>query len=855
MTTVGTKAPSPILKRVSYFVRFLLLGAMLSAAARAQSDYATPYYFSTFAGVNSIGDADGSGADARFFHPAGGAVDSSGNIYVSDFSNHTVRKISPSGAVTTLAGLAGFQGNTDGTGSAARFRSPCGLAVDASGNVFVADSGNSTIRKITPAGVVTTFAGLAGEKGTTDGTGGSARFQNPLGLTMTIDGNLYVADDSGDLFVAYFKREARESLIRKITPAGVVTTFAAGLNKNTYNSSGTSTIRPFQAITSDANGNVLVASTTNITQNESNLITVDQNIIKYAPDGSSTTLIAIAAHNSRVPPGVYPFPAGESGFITDLSIDQSGRLLVAEYYQISRFDLTGASNPVETVLISGNANVPGLTGNPPYLGYDIHLAADHSNNILIIDTDENVVRRMSPNLAIATVAGLSFSEAARSLDGTGSAARFHYPYGLCTDVAGNLYAADPEDNVIRKISQDGTVTTLAGLAGTSGNSNGTGSVAHFLRPCGIATDRLGQIYVADTQNKMIRKISPSGEVSNFAGSGDFGFQDGPASAATFYAPTDLTIDSSGNLYVIDSDCIRKISPSGDVSTLAGAQTQYGATDGAGSEARFNNPRGLAADALGNIYVADSGNAAIRKISSLGNVTTLTGGAMMAGSADGKLADAGFYYPTDLAFDTKGDLFVVDSSNHTLRKITPDGDVSTVAGLAGVDTNADGLGDKALFNSPYQLTIDPQGNLFVGNSQAILKGQLAGPPVITTQPASQTVTTGNSVQFSVTAGGVPAPTYQWYFNGGAFSGATDSTLSFPNARSTDAGDYTVVITNDLGSVTSAKATLTISDGSMTGSSSPSTGGSGGGGAFEAWFALMLLALGAACGLAGRGFSRR
>ena len=149
----------------------------------------------TLAGLaGSSGSANGTGSAARFYYPFGVAVDSAGNVYVADTGNNTIRKVTPAGVVTTLAGLAGSSGSADGTGSAARFNYPSGVAVDSAGNVYVADTGNNTIRKVTPAGVVTTLAGLAGSPGSADGTGSAARFYYPHGVAVDSAGNVYVAD-------------------------------------------------------------------------------------------------------------------------------------------------------------------------------------------------------------------------------------------------------------------------------------------------------------------------------------------------------------------------------------------------------------------------------------------------------------------------------------------------------------------------------------------------------------------------------------------------------------------------------------------------------------------------------------
>ena len=188
---------------------FLLISVMFCELGAAASDYT----FTTFAGAASSGHADGAASAARFSNPRGVALDNSGNAYVVDTDNHTIRKITPSGTVTTLAGLAGSRGSTNGFGSAARFDTPQGIAVDTAGHIYVADAGNQTVRKITPAGLVTTLAGAPGLRGSADGTANSARFSSPTGVAVDAAGNVFVAD-------------TLNLTIRKITPAGVVTTLA-----------------------------------------------------------------------------------------------------------------------------------------------------------------------------------------------------------------------------------------------------------------------------------------------------------------------------------------------------------------------------------------------------------------------------------------------------------------------------------------------------------------------------------------------------------------------------------------------------------------------------------------------------
>jgi hypothetical protein len=246
------------------------------------------------------------------------------------------------------------------------------------------------------------------------------------------------------------------------------------------------------------------------------------------------------------------------------------------------------------------------------------------------------------------------------------------------------------------------------------------------------------------------------------------------------------------------------------------------------------------DSAGNVYVADTFNHTIRKITPGRVVTTLAGTAGVWGSADGIGTEAQFDQPSGVAVDSAGNVYVADSFNDTIRKITPSGLVTTLANTAGVEGSVDGIGTAAQFHYPQGLAVDSTGNLYVADrfNHAIRKGQPAGPPVITIQPQGQTVTPGSNVHLSVTVSTVLASTYQWYFNGRALGGATDSVLSVDSVVAVNAGAYTVAVTNALGSVTSNQATLTVSTTTPT----PAAEGSGGG-AIEGWFALVILAAGA------------
>jgi sugar lactone lactonase YvrE len=312
---------------------------------------------------------------------------------------------------------------------------------------------------------------------------------------------------------------------------------------------------------------------------------------------------------------------------------------------------------------------------------------------------------------ITTFAG--FPGAPGSADGTGGAARFNGDGGLRLDAAGNIYVSDSSNDTIRKITPAGVVTTLAGSAVVPGGTDGPVSVARFKTPGGVAVDSTGNIYVADSGNYTIRKITPAGIVSTLAGTaGTRGSADGLASAARFEDPENLAVDSSGNIWVADGvgNTVRMVTPAGQVTTIAGKANSTGSTDGSltgtVSSARFNDVLGVALDASGNVWISDSGNNTIRRMTQSGVVTTIAGSPGRTGSADGTGTGARFYGPGGLAVNPVGNVIVADSLNDTIREVTPAGVVTTIAGGTGLSENIDAnIGTNARFDTPADIAID------------------------------------------------------------------------------------------------------------------------------------------------------
>lgn len=421
------------------------------------------------------------------------------------------------------------------------------------------------------------------------------------------------------------------------------------------------------------------------------------------------------------------------------------------------------------------------------------------------------------------------------VDGTGSAAQLQSPVGVALDGSGNLFVTD--FSAVRKVTQSGVATTIAS------SYTSTGFPPPLNAPAGVAVDAAGNVYFTNPIQGTISIIRPGGLATVYAGTGAFLNEgdhvvDGPAALASFAQPQSVAVDSSGRIYVADgySNSIRVITPgaSPTVSTLAGSGIAgyqgAGSTDGPIASARFFSPAGVAVDGAGNIYVADSGNNTVRKISG-GFVTTLAGLAGSSGWVDGNGLAARFHtgnFPVNIqsggfvgnfvgiAVDQEGsNVYLADLGNQAVRKISSGGTVTTIAASGNspnfMGTTATGFSDV----TPQGLAVDGSGNLYVVNASAngsqngtVLVGSQPAAPTITTQPLSQTAKAGSSVTLTVVASG-SGLTYQWNFNGLPISGATSASFTIASATVANAGSYTVSVSNGSGgSVASTGAVLAV-----------------------------------------------
>ena len=395
--------------------------------------------------------------------------------------------------------------------------------------------------------------------------------------------------------------------------------------------------------------------------------------------------VSILASATGTPAPTYQWQVSTDGGNTWTNLTNGGSYSGAT---TSTLTISGTSNLTGNEYRYVATNSAGSTASNAFtltvatalLPFPVCVAIDAASNLYVGDTSTSTISKITPAGQVSVLAGSSGNTG--TSDGAGSSARFNQPGGVFSMSAGILFVSDTANATIRSIATDGTVSTFAGTAGNSGSTDGTGAAARFNHPVGIAQDASGNLYVADANNHIIRKITSTGVVTTLAGhAGVSGSADGTGTAAFFNFPTGSAFDLKNNLvYIADTtnNTIRKITSAGAVTTLAGLAGTAGSSDGTGSGALFSQPCGLAVDSSGNIYVADKANSTIRKITPAGAVSTFAGLAGIAGLKDGTGSDAWFNQPEDVTVDAVGNVYVADTGNAAIRKITPSGAVTTLS---------------------------------------------------------------------------------------------------------------------------------------------------------------------------------
>ena len=600
---------------------------------------------------------NGSGGDgalaigAAIEDPRGIAVDLSGNIYVSDALSHVVRKISTAGIITTVAGngARGFSGDGQ-PGASARLNEPAGLATDSNGNLYIADSGNHRVRRLSTAGTITTVAG-DGNARFSDGAGAplGASLNNPQGVAVDAANNLYIADTGNNR-------------IRRVSAAGTTITTVAGNGQASFSGDGQATLVALNGPTGvavDSANNLYIADADN------------DRVRKVTPGGVMTTIAGRADRGFEGDNG--PAGGGLLNHPLAVAVDASLNVYIADADN-SRVRRVSPQGFIFTAAGNGNFSSTGDDGpaREATFRHPEDIAIDGLGNVYVADYEASRVRKISADGIITTVAGDGVARFAGD-GGPAVSASLQNPVGVAAAKDGTLYISDSANNRIRRVTPAGTISTFAGAGGGGSGEDGIPAIsAHLEFPTGLALTALGDLYVAELYGSRVLKVNPSGILTTVAGDGKSGFSGdgGPAASASLELPRGLALDPAGNLYIAEARRVRKVSVDGIITTVAGnGQLAYSGDNGPAPAAALNLPSGVIADGSGGILIADTDNNRIRQVGTNNNITTVAGDGQYRFSGDGgAAAAASIAQPLGLAYDDGGNLYVVDSGNRRIRRI-------------------------------------------------------------------------------------------------------------------------------------------------------------------------------------------
>ena len=669
----------------------------------------------------------GPAVSAQLNSPQGLAVDSAGNVYIADSLNNRVRLVSAAGVISTFAGngsisVPGFWGD-GGPAAGASLHLPTGVAVDSSGNVYIAAAGDNIIRKVTTDGIINIFAGVgfAGFFGDTL-QANLAGLHSPQDVAIGPSGTIYIADTGN-------------AVIRKVATDGTITT-VAGANAVGLAGDGGAAVKaamnsPY-SVALDSSGNIFIADYGNnrirrVDNTSGNISTIaGTNNIGFAGDGS-------AAANA-----ILHLPTG-------VALDSSGNVYFADSLNNRIRKIAGTT--ISTV--AGNGGVSssgdGFPASSAQLNTPLGVAVDAAGNLYIADSLNNAIRKVSASGVMSTFAGNSVPGSSGD-GGAPTAAQLNGPRGVAVDAAGNVYVADTLNHKVRIIA-GGVINTFAGsgTAGFSGDGAAAASAA-LNAPFGVAVDGAGNVYIAEFGNNRVRKVDSKGIITTVAGTGvsAYGGDGGPALSAQLNGPQGVAVDSAGNLYIADTENnrVRRVTAGGAISTIAGnGLAGFAADGGLAANTQMGNPTGVAVDTFGNLYIAD-GNARVRKVFTTGIIGTIAGTGVRGYSGDGGAGtQARLNAPSGVAVSAAGNVYVADTLNNAVRMLQLGAFGIAVQAVASAASNLSGPiapGEVlVIYGSgmgPDQLTqFQPDSNGFVPTNLAgttvAINGALA--PIIYT----------------------------------------------------------------------------------------------------------------------------
>ena len=702
-----------------YFAIYLLL-----AAPGLLTGQNSAWFIDTYAGTDRPVKDGVAGTSSLLNSPANLVVDGSGNVIFADTNDHRVRKIAPNGIISTIAGsgVPGYAGD-GGPAVSAKFISPQGLAIDASGNLYVSDYVANVVRMIDSTGTVTTVAGtgVAGNTGN-GGKATSASLNGPFALAVDKAGTLYIAEDLNNA-------------VRKVSPAGTISAFAGPV---TYP----------EGLAIDSTGAVYIASW-------------GDNKIYKASSSGPLTAVAGSGNAGFAGDGAAATAAALNG-PQGIAFDSAGNLWICDSLNNRIREVTGGN--IQTAIGSGYSGLSSIgpaTSISVYLPLGIGVGAN--GTVYWTENGNHRVREyMTGNRQVTEIAGYT---PPLSTTGAPSSLPLFNPYGTSTDSAGNLYIADTGNHVIRKVTPSGVSSVIAGTGNANFNGDvGTATAINLTYPQGVSVDAQGNVFIADSGNSRVRKVDPTGRITTVMGAGSGlplpGSFDG--NALLIY-PTGVVATGNGSFVVVDEyfGIVAQVNNVGTISLIPTSNLNYLAL-----------PIGIAVSGS-NIYIADTFDHRILKYN--GSSTSIVAGTGQPGYSgdNGPATKATLFAPAGVAADASGNLYIADSYNNVIRMVDTTGKITTIAGSGIPGFSGDkGLAATAQFTFPTGINIDAAGNLEVADQlnqriRILRYQQIPTDLTLQTDSSAKSANHGGSVTIQLSLTSI-----------GGFAGSANVTVSAP-----------------------------------------------------------------------------
>jgi sugar lactone lactonase YvrE len=774
---------------------------------------------SIFAGIVGSAGAPTAGpaTSSKLSQPTGVAVDSSGDVYINDPGNRVVEKVTPSGTLSVFAGIVGSSAApTAGPATSSGLGVPAGIALDSSGNLYITDISHGDVEKVTPGGTLSIIAGTGSTGTPTAGPATSSHLGGPFGIATDSSGDVYIADANGNR-------------VEKVTPGGTLSIIAGTgtAGAPTAGVAANSKLNSPYAVAVDAAGNLYIGDYNN------------HEVEKVTPGG---TLSIFAGTGTSGTPTAGPATSANMGAPDGLTFDSSGDLYVDDYvdhlvYEVVSaaptftadtppsatydsaysYTFTATGNPAPTFSVSSGAlpyglslnTTTGVVSGTPMGSGTFSISASNSAGTATAGPFTLSVTAPAGDILAFAGTGASGSPTA----GVATSSALTNPQHVALDSSGDVYIADTNNNEVEKVTPSGTLSVFAGTGTAGAPTAGPATSSDLDVPRGVAVDSSGNVYIADAGNDDVEKVTPSGTLSVFAGTGTAGVPTaGPATSSELDVPRGVAVDSSGNVYIADSlnNEVEKVTPSGTLSVFAGTGTAGVPTAGAATSSRLDDPAGLAFDGSGNLYIADIFNHEVEKVTPSGTLSVFAGTGTAGTPTPGVATSAALSQPYAVAASSSGNVYIADYADHEVDEVQPTGLLSVFAGTGTSGTPTAGLATSSKLGGPTGLAVDSSGDVFIGDFDNHMVDEVTAetvPAFIADSPGSATI--GSSYSYTFVASGIPSPTFA------VASGSLPAGLSLNTSTGVLSGTpttagvstFTISATNGGGSVSTGSLSIT------------------------------------------------